>query len=98
MPSPLTVARQVELMRAASLVGKPLLVRVAADVSNEDLQCLRGAGAVAVLVASADSIAKVKETVAAMPARKTRRDENRPVVALPRSGAAEEHDHDDDDD
>jgi hypothetical protein len=100
IPSPLTVARQMELTRAASLAGKPLLVRVPSDVSNEDLQCLRGAGAVAVLVDSAEAIAKVKETVAAMPARKNRRDESsRPVVALPRSaGGGEEHDHDDDDD
>jgi hypothetical protein len=98
MPSPLTVGKQLEIMRTASLAGKPLLVRVAADVSNEDLQCLRGAGVVAVLVAAADAVTKVKETVAALPARKTRKDEARPVVSLPRGGATEEHDHDDDDD
>jgi hypothetical protein len=99
MPSPLTVAKQADLMRAASLTGKPLLVRVEAGVSNEDLQCLRGAGVAGVLAGTPDAVAKVKETVAALPARKTRRDENRPVVSLPRSGgAAEEHDHDDDDD
>lgn len=99
MPALLTVGKQLELMRAASLAGKPLLVKVDADVSNEDLQCLRGAGVVAVLVAEADSVAKVKETVAALPARKTRKDDARPVVSLPRGPAApEEHDHDDDDD
>jgi hypothetical protein len=98
MPSPLTVGKQLEIMRAASLAGKPLLVRVGADVSNEDLQCLRGAGVVAVLVAAADAVGKVKETVAALPARKTRKDDARPVVSLPRSGATEEHDNDDDDD
>jgi hypothetical protein len=97
MPSPLSVSKQLELMRAASLAGKPLFVKVAADVSNEDLQCLRGAGVVAVLTA-ADGVAKVKETVAALPARKSRKDDARPVVSLPRGGATEEHDHGDDDD
>jgi len=98
MPSPLSVAKQLEIMRAASLAGKPLLVKVAADVSNEDLQCLRGAGVVAVLVGTSDSVAKVKETVAALPARKARKDDARPVVSLPRGAAPEEHDHGDDDD
>ena len=98
MPSPLTVGKQVDLMRAASLVGKPLLVRVPADVSNADLQCLRGAGVVGLLVNAADGVTKVKETVAAMPARKAKRDEARPMVSLPRGGApAEEADDDDDD-
>lgn len=99
MPSPLTVGKQLEIMRAASLAGKPLLVKVDADVSNEDLQCLRGAGVVAVLVATSDAVAPVKATVAALPARKARKDDGaRPMVSLPRGGAAEEHDHDDDDD
>jgi hypothetical protein len=97
MPSPLTVAKQLEVMRAASLAGKPLFVKVDADVSNEDMQCLRGAGVVAVLVASADAVAPVKATVAALPARKARKDDARPVVSLPRGAAPEEHDHDDDD-
>ena len=97
MPSPLTVAKQLEVMRAASLAGKPLFVKVAADVSNEDLQCLRGAGVVAVLVAASGDVSKVKETVAALPARKARKDDARPVVSLPRGGApAEEHEDDDD--
>jgi hypothetical protein len=97
MPSPLSVSKQLEIMRAASLAGKPLFVKVAADVSNEDLQCLRGAGVVAVL-AAAEAVAKVKETVAALPARKSRKDDARPMVALPRGAATEEHDHGDDDD
>jgi len=97
MPSPLTVAKQLEVMRAASLAGKPLLVRVPADVSNEDLQCLRGTGVVGLLVSAADAVTKVKETVAAMPARKARRDESRPVVSLPRGQAPAEEDGEDDD-
>jgi len=97
MPSPLTVGKQADLMRAASLVGKPLLVRVPADVSSEDLQCLRGAGVVGLLVNAADAVTKVKETVAALPARKAKRDDARPMVSLPRGQAPAEEEADDED-
>jgi hypothetical protein len=97
IPSPLTVARQIEVMRAASLAGKPLLMHVPADVTSEDLQCLRGAGVVGLVVDSADAVTRVKETVAAMPARKIRRDEARTVVSLPRGQAPAEENEDDDD-
>jgi hypothetical protein len=57
--------------------------------------CLRAAGVVAVLT-STSGVSALKESVAALPPRKARREE-RAVVSLPR-GQAASNDHDDDDD
>lgn len=93
--SPLTVASQIELTRVANLAHKPLLCHLTAVLEKDDLQCLRSAGAVGLLT-SAANVGALKEAVAALPARKQRKDD-RPVVSLPR-GAAAEPDHGDDDD
>lgn len=98
VPSPLTVARQIELGRIAGLARKPIVCSVKADASKEDLQCLRAVGVAVLLVdGAATGIKQLKETVLSLPARRTRRDD-RPVVSLPRGVAPVEHDHDDDDD
>ncbi len=95
VPSPLTVAGQLELGRVAALGHKPLLCLVASSASSDDLQCLRAAGVVAVL--ASEGVDTLKAAVAALPQRKTRREE-RTVVSLPRGNAqAPEHDDDDDD-
>jgi hypothetical protein len=98
VPSPLTVARQIELGRIAGLAGKPIVCSVKADAAKDDLQCLRAAGVALLLIDGApDGIKQLKETVLSLPAKRQRRDE-RPGVSLPRSAAPAEHDHEDDDD
>jgi hypothetical protein len=95
-PSPLTVAGQIELGRVAGLGRKPLLSRVAAGASKDDLQCLRAAGVVAVITDVA-GLGQLKETVASLPPRRNKR-EDRAVVSLPRGNVTPEADYDDDDD
>jgi hypothetical protein len=95
VPSPLTVAGQVELSRAGAIARRPLLCDVEASASADDLLCLRAAGVAGVMVGAA-GLAALKESVAALPPRRARREE-RAVVSLPRSQAAAEPDDDDDD-
>jgi hypothetical protein len=97
VPSPLTVAQQIALGRVANLARKPLITQVAPDIASDDLQCLRAAGVAALVVDDADGVAKLKESVAALPPRRQRKDD-RPVVSLPRGQAPPENDDDDDDD
>jgi hypothetical protein len=97
-PTAPTVAQQIELNRIGLLGRKPLLVRVAADASRDDLQSLRGAGAGVILTEGApERIAALQETVLALPPRRTRREE-RAIVSLPRGQAAQPEADDDDDD
>ncbi len=96
LPSPLTVARQLDLNRIGLLAHKPLVCLTQAGVSAEDLRCLRAAGAGVVLATGADAAKGLKDTVAALPPRKSRREERR-MVSLP-VGAAAGHDDEDDDD
>jgi hypothetical protein len=96
VPSPLTVSRQIELTRTANLARKPIIARVPASTSSDDLQCLRAAGVIVLLVDNAADVTKLKETVAGLPVRKPKKDEARPMVSLPRGQApAEEHEDDD---
>jgi hypothetical protein len=98
VPSPLTVAGQIELGRVAGLGRKPLISKTASTASKDDLQCLRAAG-VAVVLTDASGVAALKETVASLPSRRNKRDDQRTVVSLPRGNAGTpEHDDDDDDD
>jgi hypothetical protein len=96
LPSPLTVARQLDLNRIGLFGRKSLICLTQPGVSAEDLRCLRAAGAAVVLASGADAAKSLKEAVAALPPRKTRREERR-VVSLP-VGAAVGHDDEDDDD
>jgi hypothetical protein len=95
--TPLSVADQIRVAGVGLLARKPLIVQVKADAASEDLQCLRAAGVVALVVEGApEGVTKLKETVAALPPRKQRRDD-RPVVSLPRGQAPVEDDDDDGD-
>ena len=97
IPSSLTVADQIDISRAGGLARKPLLAQVEGDIDKNEAQALRAAGIVALLTDSAANVARLKETVAAIPPRKPRRDD-RPVVSLPRGQAAAPEEEDDDDD
>jgi hypothetical protein len=95
LPSPLTVARQLELNRIGMFARKPLICLVQPDVTAEDLRCLRAAGCPVVVATGAEAAKSLKETVMSLPPRKTRRDESRPV-ALPRGAVPIDEDEDDD--
>jgi hypothetical protein len=94
LPSPFTLGAQMQVSRTAGLARKPLICMAPNGLNQEELQCLRSAGAVAVLTGSSH-ISDLKQAVAALPARRQRRDE-RPVVSLPR-GQVPGDNHDDDD-
>jgi hypothetical protein len=96
IPSPLTVAGELELSRAGALARRPMICETAAAASADDLQCLRAAGVAGVMTDVA-GLSQLKETVKALPQRKARREE-RAVVSLPRGNAAAQDDGDDDDD
>jgi hypothetical protein len=96
IPSPLTVAGELELGRTGALARRSMLCETAASASADDLQCLRAAG-VAGVMTDAGGIAQLKETVKSLPQRKAR-GENRAVVSLPRGQAAAAEGEDDDDD
>jgi hypothetical protein len=92
---PLTVMGQLELSRMGMLARKPLLAKVSADATSEDLQCLRSAGVAVLLTDSPEGVARLKEAVLALPQRKAKSDE-RAVLTLPRGAAAAKEDDDDD--
>ena len=88
IPSPLTVAGELELSRTGSLARRSMLCETAASASVDDLRCLRAAG-VAGVMTQVDGLAQLKETVQSLPPRRTRREE-RAVVSLPTGQAAAE--------
>jgi hypothetical protein len=98
VPSPLTVAGQLDLNKISMLGRRPLVCEVPASASKSDLECLRAAGCAMVLVPSVDTVTAVKETVMSLPPPRRPRREERPVVSLPRQQAPAEPDEDDDDD
>lgn len=97
VPSPFTVANQIDLTRIAALARKPLACSLRADIDKTDLQCLRVAGVVVLLVEGDPAgVKQLKETVLSLPPRRQRRDE-RAVVSLPRGQVPAENDDDGDD-
>lgn len=97
VPSPLTVAGQMELGRVGMLARKPMACLVQADADKSDLECLRAAGVVfLILDGDGAGVATLKEAVLALPPRRQRRDE-RPAVSLPRAVAAPVEDDEEDD-
>ena len=96
IPSPLTVAGELELSRTGALARRPMICETAAAASEDDLRCLRAAGVAGVMTEVA-GIGQLRDAVKALPQRKARREE-RTVVSLPRGQAASEDADDDDDD
>lgn len=95
VPSPLNVAGQLELNKIGLLARRPLVSEVAATASKSDLECLRAAGVVLLVLGPGDGVDRLKETVMSLPGRRLRREE-RPAVALPRAQAPVEEDEEDD--
>jgi hypothetical protein len=99
LPSPLTVARQLELTRIGVFGGRPIVARVKADADKTELECLRAAGVVVLLLEDASGVARLKETVMSLPPRRVRKDERPSIaVALPRTQPEHDHEEEEDDD
>lgn len=97
---PLTVGSQVALMRLSGFAGKPLFVDVKDAPSSSDLEVLREAGAIGIVVSAdlgSDRITELKKTIENLPPRrKLRRDEREPAALIgqvPPSGDEDEDLH-----
>ena len=98
-PSPdgaLTIERLLELRRVSALGRTPLFVEVSGDVDASRLHALRESGVAGVIVEGSDvgKLGKLREVIAALPARGKRREE-RSEATIPAAAMAG-HDHDDD--
>jgi hypothetical protein len=95
----LTVRRQIDLRRIFALTRKPLMARVPADISVDQLQALRDTNVIIVAAEGGDNIERLRKTIDALPPRTRRRDEERAMPVIPRSapGHDEEHEHEDGD-
>jgi hypothetical protein len=92
----LTIERLLELRRVSALGRTPLFVDVSGDVDASRLQALRESGVAGVIVEGSDvgKLGKLREVIAALPARGKRREE-RSEATIPAATMAG-HDHDDD--
>ncbi|MEX1254641.1 MAG: hypothetical protein WEE64_09900 [Dehalococcoidia bacterium] len=99
--SPLSIMHQMELQRVSGLARKPLLMVAHPDVEQDDLLCLRDAGAVLVALdlkerGAVEALSRLRGLIDALPPRRKPRREDRTQVTLP--GAAHESESDDEDD
>jgi hypothetical protein len=92
----LTIERLLELRRVSALGRTPLLLEIAGDAVASSLQALRESGVAGVIIEGSQlgKLEKLRETIAALPARGKRREE-RGEAMIPAAAAAS-HDHDDD--
>jgi hypothetical protein len=88
---PLTVARTLELRRMCALSRTALLTEVSAEADSSQLQALREAGVVGVIVEgrALDRLPALRQAIEAMPPRGPRRGE-RPGALLPVQAALSE--------
>lgn len=97
---PLTIQRQMELLRISDLTRRPLLLTVQADSDQQDLRPLRDAGValVAVDLTERDAIKelrRLRKAIDDLPARRSPRRDERPEVTLPRVASAGGEEEDD---
>ena len=97
--APLTVERLLALRRIASLAHVPLLTDVSPDIEPSQLQLLREAGVVGVIIGagSLGKLGALRERVAGLPARGQRREERADALLPAQALAGHEDDYDDDD-
>lgn len=101
--TPGTIMKVLDLQRVGGLSRKPLLVQIAGDSSKEELLALRDAGVAMLGVDmkdrnAVDAIRKLRETVAALPRRRPRKEDKRQAMLPHGTGGSIEADEDDDDD
>lgn len=93
-----TVRKQIDLRRIFALTRKPLLARVPASISRDQLQALRDTNVAVVAIAGADGVAALRKTIDELPPRARRRDDERAMPVIPRSApGAGDGDEDDED-
>ena len=100
-PSPLTIARLMELRRVSGLARKPLLLAARNDTQEDDLVTLRDSGVTLVAVdmkekGAADALKRLRSLIDALPERRKHRDQANEAM-LPRAAAAQADDDEDDD-
>lgn len=98
---PMTVGSQVSLLRISGFAGKPLFVELNEQPSSSDLEVLREAGAVGIVVSADLGSARIAELRKAIddlpPRRKPRRDEREPVAVVGQvAPTADDEDFEDD--
>lgn len=95
-----TVRKQIDLRRIFALTRKPLMARVPADITTDQLQALRDTNVAIVAIEGAAGVAALRKTIDALPPRARRRDDERAMPVIPRSapGAGDSDEDDDDDD
>ncbi len=92
---PLTVRAAAELRRIAGLTRRPLLLPATVAPDTGELGAARECGVVGLVVPPVTAAA-VRERIAAVPARKPRREE-RPMAVLPHAGFAPANEEEEDD-
>lgn len=94
----LTIERLLELRRVSALGRTPLLLEISGDAGASSLQALRESGVAGVIIEGSQlgRLEKLRETIAALPARGKKREE-RGEAMIPAAALAG-HSHDEDDD
>ena len=91
---PLSVTDIIQLRRLAMFAAAPICVTTPSHISAGDIQALRDSGAAALLLAegaTAEDAAAVKQRIADLPERKSRRDdEARPLIPTISPSAADD--------
>ena len=92
----LTIERLLDLRRVSALARTPLFVEVSGDADASHLQTLRESGVAGVIIegAAIGKLGKLRDAIAALPARGKKREE-RSEATIPAAATAG-HDHDDD--
>jgi hypothetical protein len=97
---PLTIQRQMALLRISGLTQRSLLLTVQADSDLQDLRPLRDAGVALVAVDltegnAIEELRRLRKAIDDLPARRSPRRDERPEVTLPRVASAGTEDEDD---
>lgn len=95
----LTVRRQIELRRLASMTKKPLMASVRPDISVAELRALRETNVAVITAGRSQDVERLRNTIDALPPRSHRKDgEDRPTPLVPRSVSAGDELEEEDDD
>jgi hypothetical protein len=97
----LSITRLGQIQTAGSAIGKPIIVAVSDGISPKQVETLRNADVVGLLVdlSSTDRTAELRETIDNLPRKKRRSEEaNSPMVPLGGGSSKTEPDESDEDD
>lgn len=95
LEAPLTINRQLDLIRISSLSGKPLLTQAAGDIPEGQLRALRDAGVVGIILAGDEKhIGDLRKGIDSLPPRGERSKERMDAILPLMHPAAVEPDAD----